>query len=189
MNGHPDPAEGHYCHALAEAYQRGAESAGLEVRKIGIAQLDFPLIRTKADFESKDLPADIIAAQEAITWANHLLIIYPLWLGTMPALLKAFLEQVFRYGFALDTGDAEHMPKGLLKGKTASLVITMGMPAMAYRWFFGAHSMKSLERSVLKISGISPLTESLIGRVEDPGQAPAREKWLKKLEKQGAQGI
>lgn len=53
------------------------------------------------------LPEALRQAQQVLGRAEHLLIVYPLWLDTMPALLKAFLEQVFRPGFAIpqpDTG-------------------------------------------------------------------------------------
>ena len=39
----------------------------------------------------------------------------------------------------------------------------MGMPVLAYRWWFGAHSLKSLERNILKFAGIRPVKESLFG--------------------------
>jgi putative NADPH-quinone reductase len=80
-------------------------------------------------------------------------IVYPLWLGTMPALLKGFLEQAFRPGFAFDT-----KPKGLwnrrLKGGSARIVVTMGMPAFFYRVYYRAHSLKSLKRNILEFCGI-----------------------------------
>ena len=53
----------------------------------------------------------------------------------------------------------------------------MGMPALAYRWFFLAHSLKSLEHNILRFSGIGPIRETLIGSVEGLG-AVGREKWL-----------
>ena len=45
IQGHPDAAGGHLCHALADAYARGAKAAGHELRRIEVAQLDFPLLR------------------------------------------------------------------------------------------------------------------------------------------------
>lgn len=101
--------------------------------------------------------------------ANHLVFIYPLWLGTLPALLKGFLEQVFRDGFAVRFAAAGRGWTRLLKGKSARIVVTMGMPALIYRVYFGAHGLKSLERSVLAFAGIGPIRESLIGRVESRG--------------------
>jgi putative NADPH-quinone reductase len=164
--GHPDAAEPHFCHALARAYQDGATKAGHEVRIIDVSKLDFPLLRNRREFESVEPPPAIRAAQEDIRWAEHLLIVYPLWLGTLPALLKAFFEQTFRYGFALSVGNAKGMPKKLLAGRSARIVVTMGMPAMVYKVLFRAHGLKSLESGILSLSGIKPIRSTLIGLVE-----------------------
>ena len=166
IQGHPDPDRSRFCRALADAYAEGAARAGHQVRRIEVAELEFPILRTKEDFESGAAPEAIRQCQEAIGWADHLLVVYPLWLGAMPALLKAFLEQVFRPGFAT-AGDATRGAwKKLLIGKSARIVVTMGMPAFIYRWYFRAHSLKSLERNVLGFCGIGPIRETLIGMVE-----------------------
>jgi putative NADPH-quinone reductase len=78
IQGHPDPAGDRFCHALADAYAAGAEAAALEVKRIEVAKLDFPLLRTQADFEEGSPPPPAVAAQEAIRWAEHLVIVYPL---------------------------------------------------------------------------------------------------------------
>jgi len=186
VQGHPDPAGGHLCHALAAAYREGAEGAGFEVREIRVADLEFPLIRSKQDFEHGERPACILEAQAAIRDSGHLVLVYPLWLGTMPALLKGFLEQVFRYDFAF-----QPLPRGRfekkLTGRSARVVVTMGMPALAYRWFFLAHSLKSLERNILRFAGIAPVRESLFGMVENVDPA-RRERWLAQMRALGAAG-
>src|SRR5918995_2622225 len=128
IQGHPDPDRSRFCRALADAYAEGAADAGHQVRRIEVAELDFPLLRTKEDFQSGAAPAAIRQAQEAIGWAEHLLIVYPLWLGSMPALLKAFLEQVFRPGFAMGKADEEKGWSKRLAGKSARIIVTMGMP-------------------------------------------------------------
>jgi putative NADPH-quinone reductase len=90
----------HFGHALAGRYVAGARSAGHEIRTIEVARLDFPLLRTKKGWESEPVPPGLAEAQQAIGWAEHLVVFFPLWLGDMPALLKGFLEQVARPGFA-----------------------------------------------------------------------------------------
>lgn len=186
IQGHPDPAAQHYGHALAQAYQAGAEEVGHGVEMLSVAQLDFSLLRTQAEW-MKDEPApDIRKAQQAIAKADHLVFIYPLWLGSMPALLKGFLEQALRPGFAVGHPERPGDYAKLLKGKSARIVVTMGMPAFVYRWFFRAHSLKSLERNILKFCGIKPIRESLIGMVE--GSAAHREKWLGKMRALGRSG-
>lgn len=183
LQAHPDPAGGHLCHALADAYAQGAGEAGHEVRKLDIAKLDFPLLRTQAEFASPAAPRDIEEAQQAIRWAQHLVFVFPLWHGTMPALLKAFLEQVFRPGFALDY-NTKGFPKKLLGGRSARIVVTMGMPAFLYRWYFRAHGLRGLERSVLAFSGIKPIRESLFGRVDAVSDA-TRSRWLAEMAAHG----
>lgn len=185
IQGHPDPAGGHLCHALADAYAEGAEAAGHSVRRVAVTALDFPLIRSREDWTKGEAPADIRAAQEAIAWAGHVVVVYPLWLGTMPALLKAFLEQAMRPGFAVAPEGGATGWRRMLAGRSARIVVTMGMPALVYRWWFGAHSLKSLERNILKFVGISPVRESLFGMVEQVSDA-RRKRWLEGMRALGA---
>lgn len=188
IDGHPDPTEERLCHALADAYADGASSAGHIVQKLEIARIEFPLLRSKEQFDKGSLPDSLQSAQDAIGAADHLVIIYPLWLGSMPALLKGFLEQIFRPSFAYAIADPR---KGTwtkrLKGKSARIVVTMGMPALAYRWMFGAHSLKSLERNILGFVGIAPIKETLLGMVE-VANPETRQKWLAEMEKLGRSG-
>src|SRR6187200_3506296 len=86
IQGHPDPAGIHLLHAMADAYADGAVSAGHHVRRIEVSRLDFPLLRTQADFETGPLPAPLAQAQEDMRWAEHWVLVFPLWHGTMPAL-------------------------------------------------------------------------------------------------------
>ena len=183
LQAHPDPAGGHLCHALADAYAQAATGAGHEVRKLDIARLDFPLLRTQAEFTSPATCPDIEQAQEEIRWAQHLVFVFPLWHGTMPALLKAFIEQAFRPGVSLEYQN-KGFPKGLLGGRSARIVVTMGMPTFVYRWYFRAHGVRGLERSILAFSGIKPIRESLFGRVDAVSDAK-RSSWLKDMAEHG----
>jgi len=180
IQGHPDPAGGHLCHALADAYAEGAAKAGHELRTIDVAQLEFPLLRSQQAWRHEPLPP----AQEAIRWADHLVFFFPLWLGGMPALLKGFLEQVAREGFAFAEEEGNPMGRKLLRGRSARLVVTMGMPAVVYRFYFRAHSIKALERNILGFVGIAPIDETLIGLVESLDDS-GRAKWLERLRELG----
>ncbi|MGR9114538.1 MAG: NAD(P)H-dependent oxidoreductase [Gammaproteobacteria bacterium] len=186
--GHPDPGGNRFCHALAQTYSEGAEAAGHQVKSIDIAQIDFPVLRSKEDFDRGTVPEAIQPAQEIIRWADHLVFFYPLWLGTMPAYFKAFMEQTFRPGFAAGKSGAGKPWSKLLIGKSARVVITMGMPAFVYRWFYQAHSLKSLERNILGFCGIGPIKETLIGMV-DALEDHERRKWLLKMRQLGEAGM
>ncbi len=186
IDGHPDRRPERFVHALTENYARAASRAGHPVRRIDIARLDIPLVETRDQWERGKLSEDIARAQDSIAWAEHLLIAYPLWLGDMPALLKAFFEQIMRPGFAF-APRKNGMPEKKLAGRSARLVVTMGMPALFYRAYYGAHSVKSLERNILKFVGIQPLGHLIIGNVE--GSAKERASWLEKLAALGEAGV
>ncbi len=185
--GHPDPDERRLCRALANAYAEGARAAGHEVAMFDLAHLEVPLLRTQQEFEHGSVPPTLRPAQEAILASQHLVLVFPLWLGTMPALVKAFLEQVIRPGVAF-TNEANSFPKGLLSGRSARVVVTMGMPVLAYRWWFMGHGLKALERSILRFAGIRPIRESFFGMVEAASDAK-RKGWLAQMRGLGAKGI
>ena len=102
IQGHPDPTRHHLLHALGDAYAEGAIRAGREVRRAEVAKLEFPLLRTQEDFESGTVPPALASPQDDMRWAEHWVFVFPLWHETMPALLKGFLEHIFRPGFAMD---------------------------------------------------------------------------------------
>ncbi|MCE4556426.1 NAD(P)H-dependent oxidoreductase [Roseateles cellulosilyticus] len=184
IQAHPDAAGGHLCHALADAYVAGARRAGHEVRTVDVAQLDFPLLRSPRDWQHGEVPAALHPAQDGIRWAEHLVLVFPLWLGDMPALLKAFLEQIARPGFAFDYVEGNPLGRKLLGGRSARVVVTMGMPALVYRWVFRAHSVRSLERNILGFVGIGPIHETLVGGVDGLGETGVK-RWLRQLEALG----
>ena len=184
IQGHPDALSHHLCHALADAYAQGAQVGGHEVRRVAVGQLDFPILRSQQAWEAGSLPPSLAQAQADIAWAQHLVLFFPLWLGDMPALLKAFLEQVARPGFAFHAEGGNPYAKKGLTGRSARVVVTMGMPALVYRWFYRAHSVKNLERNILGFVGIAPVNETLIGMVDKLGDAGVQ-KWQDKLRQLG----
>ncbi|WP_229429512.1 MULTISPECIES: NAD(P)H-dependent oxidoreductase [unclassified Massilia] len=163
IQGHPDGARQHLCHALAQAYADGARAAGHVVETIEPARLDFSLLSDAQQWQDGAPPAALLPAQEAIARAAHIVLVYPLWLGDMPALLKGFLEQVLRPGFALARTPANPLKAGLLGGRSARVIVTMGMPSLLYRSFYRAHSVRSLRRNILHFVGIAPVSTTIVG--------------------------
>jgi putative NADPH-quinone reductase len=176
IDGHPDPDRARFVHALADAYADGAVAGGHDIRRIEVSQLNFPVLRSRKQWTDEPLPPLLEEPQAAIGWADHIIIFYPLWLGDVPALLKAFLEQVLRPGFAMTEGIT---PKKLFAGKSAHVIVTMGMPGFFYTTFYRAHSLKSLERNILKFVGIKPVRHTIIGAVDS--SAETRTWWLDQM--------
>jgi putative NADPH-quinone reductase len=186
IQGHPDAAGGHLLHAMADAYAEGATATGHEVRRIEVAKLDFPLLRTQVDFETGELPPALAQPREDMRWAEHWVFLFPLWHGTMPALFKGFLEHIFRPGFAMEY-KKQGFPKRLLAGRSARIVVTMGMPALMYRWYFGAFGVRGFERSMLSFAGIKPIRESFYGLTFADDKKRAR--WIEDIGRCGSRGI
>lgn len=184
IDAHPDPRPGRLIHALADAYAQGAESAGHEVLRIAAGGLEFPLLRQAEDFWHGRPPAVIADCQRAIARADHLVILLPLWLTAVPALTQAFIEQVIRPGFAFQHAATRHgLSRPLLKGRSARVVITMGMPVLLYRVYLRAHSFRVL-RFILRFSGIRPVRASFFGSVE--AVSPQRRaRWLMRMQRLG----
>lgn len=179
VQGHPDPAPARLCHALADAYAEGAAAAGHEVRRIDIAALDVPFLGSQQEFEKGPVPPALRPAAEDLRWATHVVLVFPLWLGTVPAKVKAFLEQVMRPGIAFRYRE-KGLPEKLLEGKSARMVVTMGMPAFAYRWIYAAHGVRGVARSILRFAGIAPVRTTYIGM---NGRGAAR--WLERMRELG----
>ncbi len=186
VQAHPDPNPDRYCVALAEAYADGAVSQGHHVETLMVSGLQFGFLRSEKEWQQPP-PEDIAKAQQAILDADHLVFVFPLWMGTMPAMLKAFLEQTLRPGFAFDQEAREGFGGQRLKGKSARVIVTMGMPGPVYRWFFGAHGYLYLKRNILKFCGIKPVRHCFVG-LAGAKEGRGRQRWLAKVEKLGRKG-
>ena len=184
LDGHPDPAPERFVHALADAYGDGARSGGHELQQIRLADVQFPLLRSQAEYEQGD-PVDAVRrCQAAMDWADHVVILYPLWLGSMPALLKGLLEQMLRPGFAFSVRTLGRSPVKFHARKTARIVVTMGMPGWFYRLYYRAHSVRSLQRNILKFIGFRRTRATLIGAVASLSK-DARERRLQEMRELG----
>jgi putative NADPH-quinone reductase len=173
-----------YCEALASAYRRGAEASGHVMDFFVLSKMTFDPILHDGFKSVQMLEPDLQAAQDAIGRADHLVLVFPLWMGTLPAILKGFLERILQPGFAMepDARDAGYRP--LLKGKSARVIITMATPAPVYRWLFGAPELKALKHGILGFVGIAPVRSTLFGMV-DIASERTRRHWLEEVEALG----
>lgn len=175
-----------FSEALGNAYLKGALDGGHDARLFVLADMAFDPILTEGFEREQPLEADLQAAHDAMMTADHLVIIFPLWLGGMPAILKGFLERVLQPDLipAAKTGQFAQP----LKGKSARLIITMGMPGFVYRWWFGAPAVKQLSNNILGFVGASPVRVTINGLVEGVG-ADGRARWLRDAEALGKRGV
>jgi putative NADPH-quinone reductase len=173
--GHP--IKNSYCSALAASYANGAKAAGNEVQYLFPADLTFDPILRIGYAETQILEPDLAAAQTAISWAQHIVFVYPIWWGAMPALLKGFIDRVFLPGFAFKYRSGSPLCDKLLSGRSAHLLVTMDSPPWYFRWFTRMPGHNQMKRAILEFCGIKPVTISDFGSVKGSTQQK-REKWL-----------
>jgi putative NADPH-quinone reductase len=186
INGHPDPTGSHFVHELADFYRQGAKEGGHAVRLLRVGALRFPLLRNSKAYVSGKTPKSIQAAQKSIAWADHIVVLYPLWLGTVPAKLKGFLEQVLRPGFAFAERGPGRSPKRLLTGRSARIVVTRGMPELFDAVDRSPRSIRGIASDVLGLCGVRPVRTMVIGGA-DTLTAPERDKAHYDMRTLGAQ--
>ena len=153
--GHPRKES--LCGALAEKYQVGAETAGHTVKTIYLGNLKFDPILRNGYEQPQELEPDLGKAQKQITWADHLVFVYPTWWGALPALLKGFIDRVFLPGFAFEYHEGSMGWDRLLTGKSAQLIVTMDSPPWYYRWVSRMPGHHQMKKTILEFSGVKPV--------------------------------
>mgnify|MGYP003575384677 FL=1 len=173
--GHPDRKS--FGGALANAYADSARQAGCVVNELHIASMQFdaaPSGRPPAELE-----ADLAASRTAIAEAKHIVLVYPTWMGAMPARMKGFFERVFADNFAFRFRPDSLVPEQLLKGRSADVLATMDTPPLLYRLVLGAPGHKMVRSSILGVSGIKPVKIFSFGPLRSSPDAK-RAHWLER---------
>ncbi|MFZ4463362.1 MAG: NAD(P)H-dependent oxidoreductase [Bacteroidales bacterium] len=184
INGHPDKQS--LCNELAMRYKKGAEASGAQCKLINLVDLNFNQNLTSGYKKRTELEPDLLAMQQEITNADHLVFVYPNWWGTYPALLKGFLDRVLLPGFAFKYEGKSPLPKKLLKGKTARLIVTMDTPKWFYWLVRRSPGHNAMKKGVLEFCGISPVKITSFGPVVSSDEAK-RKRWILQVEQLGNQ--
>lgn len=179
------PQSKSYCAALGQAYVDGARAAGAQVREINLADLHFNPVSVGSHDKPAELEPDLRKAQEDIQWAEHLVFIYPILWGTLPALLKGFIERVLTPGFAVNFHKDSPLWDKLLKGRSARLIVTLNTPPLLYRLLFRRAGHITMKRSILEFCGIAPVRITDVGPMKN-ASAQRREKWIREVHALGA---
>jgi putative NADPH-quinone reductase len=173
-----------FCEALGRAYERGARTGGHRVDFFDLSRMNFDAILRGGYHKLQPLEPDLEAARTALWECDHLVILFPLWLGDMPAILKGFFERVMQPSLLEKVAEGPQASWKFFKDKSARVVITMGMPGFVYRLWFGAHALKLLRRNILHFVGIKPVRDTILGGVT--AVTPERRKqWLADMEQLG----
>jgi len=173
--GHP--VADSFCGALAQAYIDGARVAGHEIRFMALGNLVFDPVLRHGYSKRQELEPDLADAQASITWAQHIVFVYPIWWGAMPALLKGFIDRVFLPGFAFKYRENSPLWDRLLSGRSAQILVTMDTPPWYFRWVYRMPGHNQMKRTILEFSGISPVTVTSFGPIKGSARKK-RDEWL-----------
>ncbi len=182
--GHADPQRT-FNHELAERYERGFRSAGGQVERIDLASLSFDPILHAGYRTPQPLEPDLERVRDAIERSSHLVWVFPIYWASPPTLVHGLIDRLFlpRWAFRYEKGSA--LPKGLLAGRSARVVMTMDSPG----WWYTALNQRCAHRSfgtaTLAFCGLKPVRFTSVHDVHHLGQQ-ARAKWGDKVEAVGA---
>ena len=181
-----NPKAGSLSSALAQAYAKGAEAKGAEVRIMELSDMDFV-----AEFEGytgrkgKTLAPDLVAWQEALVWADHVMVVHPYWWGSMPTKAKAVLDMALVPGFAYKYHDKGMFWDKLLDGRTGDGIITSDTPPWLDTLLYRRPGRRVLRNQILNFVGIKPRKIVQLGSVKHAKPAKIAG-WLTKAETMGA---
>ena len=173
--GHPSTDS--FCSAVANTYVEAAIGVGHDVRLIQLGTLRFDPVLHEGYKQIQALEPDLLNAQADITWAEHVVWVFPIWWGGIPALMKGFIDRIFLPGFAFQYRQGKAFPEPLLKGRSAHLLITMDTPPWYFRWIYRMPGVHQMRKTTLRFCGIKPLTTLMFGPLIH-SSATQRAKWL-----------
>ncbi len=179
INGHPDMES--YNTGLAKAYKKGAIAAGAEIQEINLAELQFNPVLQFGYRKRSELEPDLLDAQEKIRWAEHLVWVFPIWWGGLPALTKGFIDRVFLPGFAFKYRPNSPWQEKLLTNKTARIICTLDQPNWYFRLVNHRPAHHAMKKMTLQFSGINPVKITTIGPIRLSSEA-YRSGWLDRVE-------
>lgn len=182
--GHPDNAS--LMGALADAYEKGALEAGHEVRRQNVGDMQFDPILHKGYKVIQALEPDLLTFQENVKWADHILIPYPNWWCTMPALLKGVFDRAWLPGFAFRFNKKGTGWEQLLKGKTGRIIIGAATPWLTTHVLFGDFT-NELSRATLGFAGIK--AKITVFSPSEKVSQKTRTAWLEKVRKMGTRAV
>lgn len=92
---------------------------------------------SKRAYQAGTLLPEIRAEQERLRWSDVLVLQFPLWWYSTPAILKGWIDRVFTKGFAYGIADPDHPGRtfrygaGPLQGRRAQVLVSTGSPQAA----------------------------------------------------------
>lgn len=187
--GHPDKSG--MCGALADAYEQGAKEGGFEFRRQNIGEMQFDPILHRGYRACQELEPDLTQFQENVMWADHFVIVHPVWWVGMPAILKGLFDRAWLPGSAFryiktKAGTRTIFWHRLMRGRTARIIMTSGTNPWLVR-FLPGNVHAQLKWGILWFAGFHVYGTKWFGPAEGTPEA-TKQKWLRQIHDLGRVG-
>lgn len=153
--------------ALADAYESEARLSGHEVRRQNLGDLQFDPILHHGYHTLQPLEPDLETAHQNILWCNHWVIVYPIWWGSVPALLKGFFDRALYSGFAYRYHQQDPLWDQLLKGRSARIITTSDAPNLWTLVAYHNSDLGTVKHATFGFCGIRPVRTLRFDRLKD----------------------
>ncbi|MGL4239004.1 NAD(P)H-dependent oxidoreductase [Tabrizicola sp.] len=173
--------------ALAQAYADGATAAGHEVRHATLSEMAFnPDFGQSGYRNAPALEPDLEGFRADLTWAEHLVLVSPMWWGGLPAKAKGLFDRAFLPGYAFDPRQRRMgLPKPLLAGRTGRLILTSDTPAWAFWLMYRSALKHQVQKQILSYVGIRPNGLTHFSPVQQSTNE-IRQDWIRSAQSLGA---
>ena len=182
--GNPDADT--FTGAVLDRYQAAAEDAGHIVKRYNIGEMNFDQILHKGYKEIQPLEPDLLEWQDAVRECDHLVIGYPNWWCTMPAILKGLFDRVWLPGFAFNFNKETKRVEAHLNGKTARVYVISGSHSPFKTWWRYGDYTNEIQYGILEFAGIKSKVTTF-GPCERANDT-CKNKWFKEVEGHGKAG-
>lgn len=183
ITGHPNPNS--YCAVLSNAYAKGVNGKA-NLKEIDLSTIQFDPVLRSGYSKRMELEPDLQESWDKIQWADHIIIVTPIWWGGMPAVLKGFFDRLFLPGMAFKYRENSVWWDKLLVGKTAHIIVTMDTPVWFYKLFYSNAGIKQLKNNILSFCGVKTKAITYITPIRNSNEE-FRKKWLSKIERLGSE--
>jgi len=181
-----NPKQNSFSNHLAKIYADAAEHNS-DLRLMSLSDMNFNPDLTSGYDQEQALEDALLEFQRSINWANHLVLVTPLWWGFIPAKLKGLFDRAFLPGFAFKYEEGKSVQTKLLINKTSRIIITMDTPPWYYRFVLGAPALKQLKTSTLEFVGFNSVKHNYFGPLISSTDK-SRNEWIKTVARLGAMG-
>jgi NAD(P)H dehydrogenase (quinone) len=177
--GHPNDRS--FSGKMAEHYIKGAKLGKAQIKYVKLKDLKFDALNIR-----KELEIDLKEMQKLILWSDHLVVVFPTWWGSAPALMKGFFDRVMTPGFAFKYRKDKLGWHKLLKGRSARIINVTGGPWLLNHLVYRNSAINSMRWATLWFAGFSPVRVTEFNGINTKWSSEKKRKsWLAKLEKVG----